>query len=36
MGGVKAISGTLDRLRLGIVGGTEQFDQGSVTPMWEF
>lgn len=34
-GGTKTLSGTLDRLRLTTVGGTDTFDAGSVNIMYE-
>jgi hypothetical protein len=33
--GVKTLSGTLDRIRLTTVNGTDTFDAGSVNIMWE-
>ena len=35
-GGVKSLSGVLDRVRLTNVGGTDAFDAGSINIMWEF
>ena len=34
--GVKAISGTLDRIRITTVNGTDQFDAGTINISWEF
>ena len=35
LGGGKALSGTLDRIRLTTVNGTDTFDAGSINIMWE-
>lgn len=34
-GGDKTLSGTLDRVRITTIGGTDTFDAGSVNIMWE-
>jgi len=36
LAGVKDLSGTLDRIRIGIDGGVQLFDQGAITILWEF
>lgn len=35
IGGTKTLSGTLDRIRVTTVGGTDTFDAGTVNIMWE-
>jgi hypothetical protein len=36
VGGVKtALSGTLDRIRITTVNGTDTFDAGSINLLWE-
>ena len=35
-GGTKTLSGTLDRVRITTVNGTDQFDAGTINISWEF